>query len=66
MPILPCPLGNLLIDNVVEALHRQCELPAQPASPEEIALEMEIAEAVKATCRHATDHFSTCPICRSG
>jgi len=66
MSIRSCPQGILLIDNVAEALRRQCELPAQTASPEEVALEMDIAEALKAANRHATDHLSHCPICRTG
>jgi hypothetical protein len=66
MSIRSCPQGILLIDNVAEALRRQCELPAQTASPEEVALEMDIAEALKAANRHATDHLSHCPICCTG
>jgi hypothetical protein len=61
-----CPEGMLLIENVAEALRRQCELPARTASSAEIALEMDIAEAVKATNREATEHLSHCPICRAG
>ncbi len=66
MSISPCPEGMLLIDNVSEALRRQCELPALPASPDEIALEIDAAEAVKAANRHATDHLAQCPVCRAG
>jgi hypothetical protein len=66
MSICSCPEGMLLIDNVAEALRRQCELPAPTASPDEIALEMDTAEAVIAANRHATDHLSQCPICRAG
>jgi hypothetical protein len=66
MSISNCPEGMLLIDNVAEALRRQCELPAETASPEEVALEMDIAEALKAANRHATEHLSHCPICRTG
>jgi hypothetical protein len=65
MSIRYCPEGMLLVDNVAEALRRQCELPALPASSDEIALEMDTAEAVKAANRHATEHLSHCPICRS-
>jgi hypothetical protein len=66
MSISSCPEGMLLIENVAEALRRQCELPALPVSPDEIAREMDVAEAVKAANRHATDHLSQCPICRAG
>jgi len=65
MSICSCPEGVLLIDNVAEALRRQCELPARPTTPQEIALEMDTAEAVKAANRHATDHLSRCPVCRA-
>jgi hypothetical protein len=66
MSIRSCPEGMHLIDNVAEALRRQCELPARTATPHEIALEMDIAEALKAANRHATDHLSHCPMCRTG
>jgi hypothetical protein len=65
MSILDCPEGMRLIANVSEALHRQCDLPAQASSSEEIAREMDLAEAVRAASRHATDHLSKCPICRT-
>jgi hypothetical protein len=65
MSICSCPEGMLLIDNVAEALRRQCELPTRPASPHEIALDMDTAQTVRAANRHATEHLSTCPICRA-
>ncbi|MBB5344212.1 hypothetical protein [Tunturibacter empetritectus] len=64
MPILSCPDGVLLLGNVVEALRRQCELPGKTRSAHEIALEMDTAEALKASYRHAADHLVHCPLCR--
>jgi len=66
MSILYCPEGALLLQNIAEAMRRQCELPAKSKSIEEIAREMDTDEAVQAANRHATDHLMTCPICRSG
>jgi hypothetical protein len=65
MSILSCPEGKLLIENLAEAMRRQCELPAESKSTYEIALEMDTAEAVQAANRHATDHLMNCPICRN-
>lgn len=65
MSIRSCPEGTLLLANLAEAMRRQCELAAHPASPHEIALEMDTAEAVQAANRHATDHMMQCPICRT-
>ena len=65
MSISSCAEGTLLIHNVAEALRRQCELPARLDSPYEIALEMDVAEALKAANRHATDHLAICLLCRA-
>ena len=65
MSICSCAEGTLLINNVAEALRRQCELPAQADTSYEIALEMDVAEALKAANRHATDHLAKCLICRA-
>ncbi len=65
MTICACAEGMLLINNVAEALRRQCELPSRCDSPYEIAAEMDVAEALKAANRHATDHLSSCLICRA-
>jgi hypothetical protein len=65
MSILSCPEGKLLIDNLAEAMRRQCDLSAKTTSAYEIALEMDTAEAVQAANRHATDHLMSCPICRN-
>ena len=66
MSILYCPKGALLLQNIAEAMRRQCELPAKSKSIEELALEMDTAEAVQAANRHAADHFMACPVCRTG
>jgi hypothetical protein len=65
MSILSCPEGTLLIENLAEAMRRQCELPAHTRSDHDVALEMDAAEAVHAANRHATDHLMRCPICRA-
>lgn len=65
MSIRSCPEGTLLLANLAEAMRRQCELAAHPASPHETALEMDSAEAVQAANHHATDHMMQCPICRT-
>jgi hypothetical protein len=65
MSILYCPVGALLLQNIAEAMRRQCELPAKSRSIEEIAHEMDTAEAVQAANRHAADHLMACPICRT-
>jgi hypothetical protein len=66
MSILYCPKGALLLQNIAEAMRRQCELPAKSKSIEELALEMDTAEAVQAANRHAADHFMACHVCRTG
>jgi hypothetical protein len=65
MSIRSCPEGTLLLANLAEAMRRQCELTAYPASLYEIALEMDTSEAVQSANRHATDHMTQCPICRT-
>jgi hypothetical protein len=65
MSISYCPEGALLLQNIAEAMRRQCELPAKSKSIEEIAREMDTAEAVQAANRHAADHLMACPICRT-
>jgi len=65
MSILSCPEGALLINNLAEAMRRQCELSAEPRSTYEIAREMDTAEAVQSATRHATNHLMRCPICRT-
>jgi hypothetical protein len=60
-----CPEGALLLQNIAEAMRRQCELPAKSKLIEEIAREMDTAEAVQAANRHAADHLLACPICRT-
>ncbi|NYF89133.1 hypothetical protein RBB79_06250 [Tunturiibacter empetritectus] len=60
-----CPEGTLLLQNLAEAMRRQCELPAKSKAIEEIAREMDTAEAVQAANRHAADHLMACPICRT-
>jgi len=65
MSILSCPEGALLIENLAEAMRRQCELPARNRSTHAIALEMDTAESVQSANRHATDHLMTCPLCRN-
>ena len=62
---LDCPEGTLLLQNIAEAMRRQCELPAKFKSIEEIAREMDTAEAVQGANRHAADHLMACPICRT-
>jgi len=64
MSTLSCPDGALLVGNLVEALRRQCELPSKTKSAYEIALEMDTAEALKASYRHAAGHLVHCPLCR--
>jgi hypothetical protein len=66
MSILYCPEGALLLQNISEAMRRQCELPAKSRSIEALALEMDTSEAVQAANRHATDHLMACPVCRTG
>ena len=66
MSILYCPEGALLLQNIAEAMRRQCELPAKSKSIEALALEMDTSEAVQAANRHASDHLMKCPICRTG
>ena len=61
-----CPEGTLLLQNLAEAMRRQCELPAKSKLIEEIAREMDTAEAVQAANRHAADHLLACPVCRTG
>jgi len=65
MSIRYCPEGALLLENLAEAMRRQCELPAKSQSIEEIASEMDTAEAVQDANRHAADHLLACPICRT-
>jgi hypothetical protein len=55
----------MLLDNVAEALRRQCELPAESVRADQVTLEHNIAEAVSAATRRATDHLMQCPICRT-
>jgi len=66
MSVLYCPEGALLLQNIAEAMRRQCELPAKSKSIEALALEMDTSEAVQAANRHATDHLMACPVCRTG
>jgi NADH:ubiquinone oxidoreductase subunit F (NADH-binding) len=65
MSILSCPEGTQLIDNLSEAMRRQCEHLAEAKSMQEVAREMETAEEVCAATRHAADHLLQCPICRT-
>jgi hypothetical protein len=65
MSIQSCPEGSLLVDNLTEAMRRQCELPAETHSPYDISLEMDTAEAVQSAYRHAADHLVDCPYCRT-
>jgi hypothetical protein len=66
MSIRYCPEGTLLLQNLAEAMRRQCELPAKSKLIEEIAREMDTAEAVQDANRHAADHLLACPVCRTG
>src|ERR1700759_1787070 len=66
MSIQSRPEGSLLVDNLTEAMRRQCELPAEAHSPYEIALEMDTAEALQSAYRHAADHLIACTLCRTG
>ena len=66
MSILYCPEGALLLQNIAEAMRRQCELPAKSKSIEALAREMDTSEAVQAANRHAADHLMACPVCRTG
>ncbi|MCU1323732.1 MAG: hypothetical protein JWM43_3381 [Acidobacteriaceae bacterium] len=73
MPLQACPEGSSLIANVAEALSRQCDLRSDIASPDasqgtsetELAGKREIALALRAANRRATEHLMKCPICRS-
>ncbi|CAN5529443.1 hypothetical protein BH10ACI4_BH10ACI4_34190 [soil metagenome] len=73
MPLQACPEGSSLIAHVAEALSQECDLrsettssiPSQSASEVEIARKREIAQALRAANRRATEHLMKCPICRS-
>ena len=65
MSILACQEGVLLITKAAEALlRRQCEPPAKTHT-DQIALDVDVEEAVEAANHHVAEHMMHCPICRS-